>query len=231
MSATLNFLKLDGTTSAKLQLNAAAGGVVLKNSSANLIVRNAADSSDATVTGAQFLSSGNTGLVLNSAATESGASWKLSIARPASGQTADWTLTLPASPGSVGQVLSTDGAGNTTWISTASGATDTTISTSLAFGDGSTVASFTLPTGGIIMSMEMVVDTAFDGTPTASVGIAADHSLFMGTGDMNLNISAGWNVDPNVVPAGSAEPVIIYYSAGGATVGAARLIINFAVPA
>ena len=93
------------------------------------------------------------------------------------------------------------------------------------------MASFTLPIGGIIMSMEMIVDTAFDGTPTASVGVAADHSLFMGTGDMNLNISAGWNVDPNVQPAGSAEPVIIYYSAGGATTGAARLIINFSVPA
>ena len=231
MTATLNFLKLDGTTSAKLQLNAAAGGVVLKNITGNLEVRNAADSADATITATQLLASGNTGLVLNSAATESGASWKLSIARPATGQTADWTLTLPPTPGTVGQVLRTDGAGVTTWVDSISGATDVTIQKSLAFGDGATVAVFTLPANGIILSMEMIVDTAFDGTPTASVGITADHSLFMGTGDMNLNISAGWNVEPNVAPVGTTQAISIYYSAGGATTGAARLVLNYAVPA
>lgn len=231
MTATLNFLKLDGTTASKLQLNAAAGGVVLKNSSANLVVRNATDSANANVTGAEFLASGNTGLVINSDAASSGADWALSIARPAAGMTGAWTLTLPISGGTVGQVLSTDGAGNTSWINTASGATDITIQTPLAFGDGSTVSSFTLPIGGIILSCEMIVDTAFDGTPSASVGIAADHSLFMGSGDLNLGISAGWNVGPNVASSGSADPVIIYYSAGGASVGAARLIINYSIPA
>ena len=230
MTATLNFLKLDGTTSSKLQLSAAGTGVVLKNVAGNLAARNAADSSDATITGSEFLASGDTGLVINSTAVSSGADWKISIARPASGMASDWVLTLPVDAGTTGQVLSTDGAGNTVWINSASGATDTTISTPLSFGDGATVSSFTLPIGGIIMSMEMIVDTAFDGTPTASVGVTGDHSMFMGTGDMNLNISAGWNVDPNVLPAGSAEPVVIYYSAGGSTVGAARLIINYSVP-
>ena len=203
MTATLTFLKLDGTSSSKLQLNAAAAGVVLKNVSGNLEARNAADSADATITGSEFLASGMTGA---------------------------WTLTLPTSGGTVGQVLSTDGAGTTSWIDAASGATDTTIQTDLNFGDGSTVASFTLPIGGIILSVDLVVDTSFDGTPSVSIGIAADHSLFLGSGDANLSIAAGWNTQPNIPGAGSAEPVIIYYSAGGATVGSARALITYATP-
>ena len=215
MTATLNFLKLDGTTSSKLQLNAAASGVVLKNNSANLDVRNAADTAFATVNVAEALLHGSTynvGLLPSGSATTS------------------YNLTMPVDAGTTGFVLATDGAGVLSWVASSSGATDTTIQTDLNFGDGSTVSSFTLPIGGIILSMEMIVDTAFDGTANASVGIAADHSLFMGVGDMNLQIAAGWNVEPNILPAGSAEPVVIYYSAGGATVGSARLIINFAVP-
>ena len=215
MTATQNFLKLDGTTTSKLQLQAAAGGVVLKNNSANLDVRNAADSAYATVNVAEALLHGSTynvGLL------------------PSGSATATYNLTLPVNAGTVGQVLATDGSGVLSWVNTVSGATDTTISTALAFGSGSTVACFTLPIGGIIMSLEMIVDTAFDGTPTASVGIAANNSLFMGSGDMNLNIAAGWNVEPNVLPAGAAEGVNIYYSAGSSTVGAARLIINYSVP-
>lgn len=230
MTATLTFLKLDGTSSSKLQLNAAAAGVVLKNVSGNLEARNAADSADATITGSEFLASGNLGLLINSDATSSGADWSLGIARPASGMTGAWTLTLPTSGGTVGQVLSTDGAGTTSWIDAASGATDTTIQTDLNFGDGSTVASFTLPIGGIILSVDLVVDTSFDGTPSVSIGIAADHSLFLGSGDANLSIAAGWNTQPNIPGAGSAEPVIIYYSAGGATVGSARALITYATP-
>ena len=231
MTATLNFLKLDGTTSSKLQLNAAGTGVVLKNVSGNLVARNYLDAADATITGDEFLASGDTGLVINSNAVGSGADWKISIARPTSGMAADWTLTLPTTPGTVGQVLRTDGAGVTSWIDAASGATDVTIQTALAFGDGASVAVFTLPANGVILSLEMIVDTAFDGTPTASVGVSADHSLFMGSGDLNLGISAGWNVEPNVAPIGSTQAINIYYSAGGASVGAARLILNYAIPA
>ena len=215
MTATLNFLKLDGTTSSKLQLNAAASGVVLKNNSANLDVRNAADTAYATVNLAEMLLHGatyNVGFLPSGSATTS------------------YNLTMPVDAGSVGQVLATDGAGNLSWIPSSSGATDVTIQTALAFGDGASVASFTLPANGVILSCEMIVDTAFDGTPTASVGVSSDHSLFMGTGDMNLTISAGWNSEPNVAPNVAALPVLIYYSAGGATVGGARLLINYSVP-
>jgi hypothetical protein len=229
--SVLNYDKLNGTTTSKFQLEAAAAGVQLKNLSGNLTIRNAADAADATVTAAEFLASGDTGLVINSNSAGSGADWKISVARPTTGMTADWTLTLPASAGSPNQVLQTNGSGATVWVDTASGATDITDTTSFAFGSAATVSMFTLPANAIILSIAVIVDTAFDGTPTASIGISGNASKYMGSGDMSLAIAAGWNVWPNLPAVGTSEALEIAFSAGGATVGAARVVCNYSVAA
>ena len=228
--SVLTFIKSDGTQTSKFQLAAAAGGVVLKNNSGNLSARNAADNADATVTGSQFLASGNSGLVINSDSAGSGADWKFTLSRPTSGMTADTAWVVPIDDGTNGFVLSTDGAGNLSWIASASGATDITDVTSLAFGDGASVSCFTLPANAIIMTITCVVDTAFDGTPSASVGIGANNSKYMGSGDLLLTQAAGWSVDPNIAPVGSTEAISIYYSAGSATVGSARFLITYSIP-
>ena len=228
--SVLNFIKVDGTQTSKFQLAATAAGVVLKNVSGNLVARNAADSADATVTGSEFLASGNTGLVINSDSAGTGADWKFTLSRPATGMTADTNWVVPINAGTAGFVLSTDGAGNLSWVASASGATDTTDTTSLAFGDGATVSCFTLPVNAVVLSITCVVDTAFDGTPTASVGITANNSKYMGSGDLSLTEAAGWSVNPNILPVGTTEAINIYYSAGGSTVGAARFLISYSIP-
>lgn len=228
--SVLNFDRLDGTVTSKFQLAAAAGGVVLKDVTGNLVIRTTGDAAFASATASAFNATADAGLVLNSDAAGSGADWKLTVARPATGMTADWTLTLPVGAGSPGQVLATDGSGNTTWVSTTSGATDTTDSTSFAFGSSSTVSMFTLPANSVILSVTVVVDTAFNGTPSASIGISGAASKYMGAGDMNLTIAAGWTVQPNLLPDASTEALEISYSAGGATVGAARVIVNYSIP-
>jgi hypothetical protein len=229
--SVLNFNKTNGTTTSKFQLDAAAAGVQLKNLAGNLNVRDALDAADATVTAAEFLASGDTGLVINSNSAGTGADWKVSLARPTTGMTADWTLTLPPNAGSPNQVLLTNGSGVTTWVDAASGATDITDTTSFAFGSAATVAMFTLPANAIILSMAVIVDTAFDGTPTASVGIAGNASKYMGAGDMNLAIAAGWNVWPNLPSVGTSEALEIAFSSGSATVGAARVVVNYSIAA
>lgn len=227
--SVLNFLKLDGTQAGKFQLNATGTGVVLKNNAGNLEARNAADNADATITGSEFLASGDIGLVINSDAAGAAGDWSISVARPNTGMTANWTLTLPTTAGSPNQVLQTDGSGNTTWVDTASGATDITDTTNLAFGSSATTTMFTLPANAVILSVICVVDTAFDGTPSASVGIVGNTSKYMGSGDLNLNTAAGWAVNPNIAPDASSESLIITYSAGGATTGAARFLVNYSV--
>lgn len=225
------FSDLLGTTKAFFKIGGNSG-VRLKNNSGNLVVRNTGDSADAELTASKINVSGN-GIDLNSDAAGSGADWKISLNRPTSGMTADIVLTLPASDGTPGQVLSTDGDGNMTWVS----AGDTSLadklnSTSLAFGTSSPLALFSTGIGDIIDHIDVIIDTSFDGTPSLSIGVSGTASKYAGTTDVDLKATAGtaFEIHPNLDAQG-VEALIATYSAGGATVGAARIIVHYATPA
>ena len=207
-------------------------GVRLKNSGGNLLVRNAGDSADAELTTSKVKVSGNV-LELNSDAAGAGADWKLALQRPATGMTADVTLTLPPDDGSPSQVLATDGDGTLTWISAASTASaqkdDTT---TLDFGSTSPVAMFTLPGDNRIISIAIIIDTAFDDAPTMSVGVAGDTSKYVTATQVSLTDPAqsAFEVSPNLDAAGADEALIITYSSGSATVGSARVVVTYDKP-
>lgn len=142
---------------------------------------------------------------------------------------------LPPTEGSNGQVLSTDGNGNTTWVNqTASAATNTvqTDSTSFAFGASSPISLFSLPANAVVHKVEVIVDTAFDGAPTLEIGIAGDTDKYMTSAQNDLTSGAGdrWTSNPNNIPVGGAESLIGTYAAGGATVGAGRIIVHYSNP-
>jgi len=106
-------INLKRTSNSTLQIE--KGGVVLANSSGKLAIRNATNTADAEITASKLNNSGDL-IVLNSDATGSGNDFSCTIARSAS-QTASWTLTLPTTAGSSGQVLTTNGSGVTSWAS------------------------------------------------------------------------------------------------------------------
>lgn len=223
------FADLIGTTLSYFRIGKT--GPRLKDVSGDLQVRNTGDSADVNVTAATFKASADVGLVINSDSTSSGASWKQTIQRPATGMTADVTLTLPPNDGSVGQVLSTDGTGILNWVS--AGSTDqclTLDSTTINFGSGSTPTLFTLPANALIDSVSVIVDTAFDGTANLSVGLSGDTARYMGAGDNGLGEIAVWRTHPGIIPNVAAEALIATYSAGGATVGSCRVVISYAAP-
>lgn len=222
-----NWLKIVGTQVNNFRLGLA--GVRLKDSSGNLVVRNTGDSADADVTADQFNASGDTGLVINSDAAGAGADWKISVARPTTGMTADWTLTLPTTAGSPNQVLQTNGAGVTTWVDGASGATDITDSTSFEFGSASTISMFTLPANAVVLSVIVIVDTAFDGTANLSVGISGNASKYVASTDTSLQMADRFDMPNENPPNVSTEALEISYSAGGATVGSGRVLVNYSV--
>ena len=225
------FSDLFGTTKAYFKIGGTTG-VRLKNSTGNLLVRNTGDSADAEATVSKLNISGES-VDINSDAAGAGADWKYTLQRPTSGMTAAVTLTLPADDGTPSQVLSTDGSGVLSWASAGSTAlADKMDTTSLAFGTSSPVAMFTTGAADIIDRVEVIVDTAFDGTPTMSVGIAGTTSKYMGTTDVDLTATAAtvFEVHPGLV-AGGAESLIITYSAGGAAAGAARVIVHYGSPA
>jgi hypothetical protein len=207
-------------------------GVKLKNNAGNLVVRNNGDTADAEITASKVNVSGDS-IVINSDAAGTGADWSITLARPAAGMTANVNFVLPADDGTPNQVLQTDGSGNLTWASASSTASSIkNKSVAVAFGSTSTVALMTTGIGDVIDSIDVIVDTAFNGTPTMSIGVTGTPSKYMATSQVDLKAAATttFTVNPSL-PAQGVESLIITYAAGGASVGAARVILHYATPA
>lgn len=225
------FTDLLGTLRATFKIGGTTG-VLLKNSTGNLLVRNTGDSADAAVTASKVSVSGEV-LELNSDAASAGADWKTTIQRPATGQTAALTLTLPTGPGTANQVLQTDGAGVLSWASAGSNASsDKVDTTSLAFGTSSPLSLFSTGAADVITKIQVVIDTAFNGTPSLSIGVSGTASKYMAATDVDLTAAAGtvFEVHPGL-PAAGVEALIATYAANTASAGAARILVYFATPA
>jgi len=219
-----------GTTKAFFRIGFT--GPRLKNSSGNLAIRNPGDSADAEVTMSKLNVSGNI-VDLNSDAAGSGTDWKYTLQRPSSGMGAAVTLTLPPTDGSPGQAIVTDGNGVLTFEDAASTASsDKADTTTLAFDSTSPLAMFTLPASAIIEKIQVIIDTAFDGTPSASVGISGTVSKYVASTDIDLTQLAGTVIEihPGVTAPGGTEALIITYAAGSATAGSARFLVFYAIP-
>jgi hypothetical protein len=206
-------------------------GVRLKNNAGNLSVRNTGDSADAEITTSKVNVSGES-LVLNSDSAGAAADWKVTIQRPTSGMTADVALTLPIDDGTAGQVLSTDGSGVLSWASAGSTAlADKVDTTTLAFGSTSPLALFSTGAADIINYIEVVVDTAFDGTtPTMSIGIAGTTSKYSATTDVDLKTAGSYLIHPAQTAQG-IEALIATYVSSTSTVGSARILVHYCTPA
>lgn len=220
-----------GTTQSFFRIGFA--GVRLKNVTGNLVLRNPADSADAALTASKVNVSGDS-VDINSDAAGSAADWKYTLQRPAAGMTAAVVLTLPVDDGTPAQVLQTDGAGNLSWTS-AGGSTASSEkleTTSLAFGTASPLTLFSTGAGDIISSIDIVIDTAFNGAPTLSLGVSGTTSKYGSATDIDLTQPAGTTISLHPgLPAAGIEALIATYAAGGASAGAARIIVHYATPA
>jgi len=212
-----NWLKIVGTQAGKFILGLT--GVTLKNNAGNLDVRNNADSAYASVKASEVTVFNNTAGFGNTIKTQST-------------QAADYAYELPLNDGTASQVLSTDGTGILSWVSAGSTSQCLTVdTTSLAFGSGATVSMFTLPANAVINSVVVIVDTAFDSTPTMSVGYSGFASKYVASTDLLLSVADRYEVPNQAVANVSTEALEISYSAASATVGAARVLVMYSVPA
>jgi len=223
------FSDLLGTSKSYFKLGIA--GVRLVNNAGNLVVQIPGGGTDAAITASQVNVSGNS-LVVNSDSAGSGADWKITLSRPASGMTADIALTLPVDDGTPGQVMATDGSGILSWVSAAgTSLCDKVDTTSLAFGTGSPLALFSTGAADIISRIDIVVDTAFDGTaPTLSIGVAGTTSKYLTTSDVDLKTVGVYQVHPGLEAAG-IEALIATYVADASSAGAARVLVYYVTPA
>lgn len=198
-----------GTINSYLRLG--LQGVRLKSSSGKLQIRNSDDTAGASIVVTNLeLGGGNTIL-------QSGGSGV--------------TLTFPANTGSPNQALVTDGSGVLSF-STLAGGDDKAVrdTTSLVFGSSSPVAMFTLPANAVIDWVKVIVDTAFNGSPTMSVGITGSLSKYIASTQVDLTLANSYLLHPDIPASVSSENLIITYAASGATVGAARVLVSYSIP-
>jgi hypothetical protein len=221
------FPDLKGTTENIFRI----GTHAWKGITGGFAARNAADNADEKVQASQFEATGNTGLIINSDAANTGADWSITINRPASGMAAGYTLTLPTTDGSPSEYLQTDGSGNLTWAGVGGSSDKMTVdTTSLAFGTSSPLTLFTTPANAVVHKVQVIIDTPFDGTATVTVGITGTTSKYMGASQNVLQGTAKDIYETNPGESAASEALIATYSAGGATVGAARILVYYSVP-
>lgn len=221
------FLDFIGTTANSFKI--AIGGVLLKNSTGNLSIRNTGDTADAQITVSQLNNTGNQIAI--------GSTNVLNLQQN-SAQSGALTIILPPAKGTDGQVLAQKagtaaGVIEYQFITAANtSACINTDTTSLAFGSSSTVAMFTLPANAVVESARVIIDTAFNGTPSLSVGISGSTSKYLSSNQVDLTAAANtiFEVYPGKAANVSTEALQISYTAGSATAGAARVEIDYVVP-
>lgn len=226
------FADLKGSTENAVRVGA---NFLLKGITGGFAVRNVGDSADAKIQ-ASTLETSNDSILINYDAAASGVDWLFTFARnPA--QSANVTLQAPPAKGTDGHFLRQK-AGTAAGVielelAAAGAAAGATVvdTTSLAFGTASPLTLFSTPTGAVIHRVEVVIDTAFNGTPTLTIGIAGTTAKYMGATQNNLNGTAGdvYQTNPGL-PSTAGEALIATYSAGGASAGAARILVHYSVP-
>lgn len=228
------FLDLVGTSFNKLRIGLL--GPFVKDNAGTVEARNALDSAYAAIAAALFKTYGND-FELNSGAAGSGADWKFTLRRPSSGMTHALVVALPAGDPAPGQALTVASfAGDviTLQYTTIAPGTDKLVvdTTTLAFGNASPLNLFTKPDGAVIASVEVVIDTPFNGTPSLSVGVSGQTSKYLSSTALDLTGAAATSYAsrPNVVAGAGTEALIATYAAGSASAGAARILVSYVIP-
>lgn len=217
------------------------GGPRIKRNGTALEVRNAADNALAALVASALTAAGvnvtGDDLVLNSDAAGSGADRTMTLRRPSTGMANNLTIVFPSGNPANGQALTvSDFTANVITLAwtTVAGGTDKVVcdTTTLAFGSTSPLAMFSLPANAVVRAVRVIVDTAFNGTPTLSVGISGTTSKYMASTQVDLTAAAGtvFEVNPGLAANGSGESLIATYAAGGASAGSARIEVDYVIP-
>jgi len=151
------------------------------------------------------------------------------------GQSADTTYTWPKPTAS--KFLTTDGSGNLSWTDVpVESLTDIAHVASKAF-DKNTVSPFDhklLPIGAIVLKVQVVIDTPFDGTaPVVKIGKSGATDKYMLEDENDLKGSTGdvyESVKGNAAVSGSAEQVICTFDADSSANGDGRILVHYILP-
>jgi hypothetical protein len=88
----------------------------------------------------------------------------------------------------------------------------------------------TLPANAVVEAVRIIVDTAFNGTPSVSIGISGTLSKYFAASSVDLLTTGLYEDYPALASVGTTESIIATYSAGSASVGSARLELDYVIP-
>lgn len=220
------FADILGTLASSIRIGLT--GVRLKNVAGSLSIRNTADSADAEVTASKLNNTGNDVVI--------GTTNTLTLSRNGS-TSSPVKVVFPAAKGTDGQFFRQKAGTASDTIEfelvTSGTSTDkvTTDTTTLAFGSTSPLTMFTLPANAVVEAVRVTVDTAFNGTPSLSIGITGTTSKYFASNQVDLTTVSQYETYPAIAANASAENLIATYSAGGATAGSARIEVDYVIPA
>ena len=229
------FKNLLGTVLDRFQYG--IGGPMHKRDGGEISARNATDTDYAALRMALARVFGDS-IELNAGAGGSGDDWTMKLSRPDSGMTTDIEIVMPTGTPSPGQGLRvasySGGVVALEYYTASAGASNMVLldETDIGFGESSPVALLTKPANALVDRVKVVVDTPFDGAPSISVGVAGSTSKYGAASHIDLAAAAGtvFELDSGVPASGATEDIIATYSAGGASAGAARVQIYYAIP-
>ena len=103
--------------------------------------------------------------------------------------------------------------------------------TPIAFGTTSPATAFTLPANAYVTKVQVVVDTAFNGSnPQLSLGVAGNTAKFLPTTASNLAQVDIYDYEPGEAVDAASEDLIITFSGGTSSAGAARVLVYYTIP-
>ncbi|MCS7001219.1 MAG: hypothetical protein NZ518_00065 [Dehalococcoidia bacterium] len=229
------YLDIIGTVFSRFRLGLT--GPYVKNESGSIAARNSQDNAYAAIRAALAQIYGDD-IELNAGASGSGANRRMTLRRPSTGMARDITIVFPAGDPAPNQAVtvasfnSTTGVVELSYTTIASGDDKIVVdTTTLSHGSSSPVSMFTKPANAVILKVEVIIDTAFNGSPSLSVGISGDTSKYMASTHVDLTAPAEtvFEVAPGK-PASGSEAIIATYAAGGATAGSARILTHYVIP-
>ena len=133
---------------------------------------------------------------------------------------------MPPLPGGSGDFIFTDGLGTANASSFFNTSTyTTTYKIKFHQSDATPILALAVPGNTLVTKVEFCVLTAFDGSPSVSVGTASSYNDLMSSTDNNPTVLSNWTVEPSMDYTGATQ-IYISVAAGGGTTGYGLVIVT-----
>jgi hypothetical protein len=139
--------------------------------------------------------------------------------------------TITITGGSTGQVLAASGVDDKLeWVTLPSHSDSMkTIMVGVDF-NGGTPYGVTIPAGTVVDNVSVIVDTAFDGGATVTVGSDSTADFYVAASDTLLSLADRFEIPQSHGAIGTDSQIVVAVTPNAATVGFVRVIVSYSTP-